>query len=57
MTTLDAMALIEYLERCGLLSIPMEKHDYEKTVANFQKKNLPDHWTDKFFTPTKTENK
>jgi hypothetical protein len=56
MTTLELIAFLEYLDSCGLLSIPMEQKDYEKVIWNYQKKTVKPEWTDRFFPPT-TENK
>ena len=35
-TTKELMALINFLDNRGLLSIPIEKHDYEKTIWEFE---------------------
>lgn len=40
-TTKELMALINFLDNRGLLSIPIEKHDYEKTIWEFEKTIKP----------------
>jgi hypothetical protein len=37
MATKELMDFINFLDNRGLLSIPIEKHDYEKTIWEYEK--------------------
>jgi hypothetical protein len=36
----NLMQFLSFLDSTGLLSIPMDKHDYEKEIWNFQNQSL-----------------